>query len=102
MGAEENGSWKDILSLIEELHDRQQKLMGRFVLQEKMIKSLIADQREVAKQKAENLRMEETLNGISRQLSDLRTSLRFSSGIRSELPEKEPEKKGFLERLFGV
>ncbi|WP_027715172.1 XrtA/PEP-CTERM system-associated ATPase [Desulfuromonas sp. TF] len=102
MGAEENGSWKDILSLIEDLQDRQQKLMGRFVLQEKMIKSLIDGQREVAKQKAENLRMEETLSGISRQLSDLRTGLRFSSGIRSELPEKEPEKKGFLERLFGV
>jgi hypothetical protein len=67
-----------------------------------MLKSLVGGQKEVARQREDNFRLEETLTGISRQLSDLRTGLRISSEIRSKLPEKEPEKKGFLERLFGV
>jgi putative secretion ATPase (PEP-CTERM system associated) len=93
--AEEDMPWKNVFTMIEELHDRQQKLMGRFALQEKMLKSLVGGRREEA------VRLE-TLEGISRQLGELRADLHLWADRRSDVSEKEPEKKGFLVRLFGV
>ena len=95
--AEEDMPWKNVLTMIEELHDRQQKLMGRFALQEKMLKSLVGGQRG-----EDSLRLEKALDGIARQLGDLRAGLSFCSDRRSDSSEKEQEKKGFLVRLFGM
>jgi putative secretion ATPase (PEP-CTERM system associated) len=95
--AEEDMPWKNVFTMIEELHDRQQKLMGRFALQEKMLKSLVGGQRG-----KDSLRLEEALGGIERQLGELRAGLRFCSDRRSDSSEKEQEKKGFLVRLFGM
>jgi putative secretion ATPase (PEP-CTERM system associated) len=91
----EDATRKNVFTMIEELHDRQQKLMGRFALQEKMLKSLVAGQREEA------VRLD-TLEGISRQLGELRADLHLWADRRSDVSEKEPEKKGFLVRLFGM
>jgi len=101
-GAEVETSWKNVLAMIEELYERQQKLMGRFVLQEKMLRSMFTGQREVAGQREEVVRLEEALGGVSRQLVELQAGLRLCVDRRSAVSEKEPEKKGFLERLFGV
>lgn len=93
--------WQGVLAAIEELHDRQQKLMGRIVLQEKMLKSLVARGREAAGIKEEGVRLEEALGGISQQLAELRAVLRICVDGRCAVSE-EPAKKGFFERLFGV